>query len=172
MTRKPTRRILIAALAAALSLLLAVSALAAHPKAGKTYRGFTNDQPFNGFKAPVSFKVSGDGKRLLGFVWYGFGCLGAGGLGNPFTGTDYTYHKIGTIKVSASGTFSVKNVKWTFKAPPSQGGPLVTISTIDGRFKNAKKATGTIRFTQTQQGHTCRSSDHHAPKVTFTATTP
>jgi hypothetical protein len=127
---------------------------------------------FNGFKAPVRFKVSGGGKRLLGFVWYGFGCLGAGGPGNPYTGTGYTYHKIGTIKVSASGTFSVKNVKWTFKAPPSQGGSLVTISTIDGRFKNAKKATGTIRFRQTQQGHTCRSSDHHAPATTFSATTP
>lgn len=172
MSRKSTRWMLTAALAAALSLLLAVSALAAHPKAGKTYRGVTSVAPWNGFKAPVSFKVSGDGKRLLGFVWYGFGCLGAGGPGNPYTGTGYTYHRIGTIKVSASGKFSVKNAKWTFKAPPSQGGPLVTTSTIDGQFKTAKKATGTIRFTQTQQGHTCRSSDHHNPTTTFTATTP
>ena len=39
MSHKPTHRILIAALAAALSLLLAVSALAALPKAGKSYRG-------------------------------------------------------------------------------------------------------------------------------------
>jgi hypothetical protein len=171
MSRKPTGRILIAALAAALSLLLAVSALAAHPKAGKTYRGFTSEEPFNGFKAPVSFKVSSDGKRLLGFLWYGFGCMGAGGAGNPYTGTGYTYHKIGTIKVSANGTFSVKNAKWTFNAPPPQNGLLVTISTIDGRFKNAKTATGQIRYTQTLQGSTCRSSDHHAPKVTFTATT-
>lgn len=171
MRRKPTRRMLIAALAAALSLLLAVSALAAHPKAGRTYRGFTSAGQFNGFKAPVSFKVSGDGKRLLGFVWYGFGCMGAGGPGNPYTGTGYTYHKLGTIKVSASGKFSVKNVKWTFNAPRPMG-PLVTISTIvGGRFKNAKTATAEIRYTQKLQGHTCHSSDHHAPKLTFTATT-
>lgn len=172
MSRNRTPRIVIVVLAVALSALLAVSALAAHPKAGKTYRGFTSLQRFNGFRAPVHFKVSGDGKRLLGFVWYGFGCLGAGGPGNPYTGTGYTYHKIGTIKVSAKGTFSVKSVKWTFHAPPSQGGPLVTTSTVDGRFKNAKTATGQIRFTQTQHGNTCRSSDHHIPKLTFTATTP
>ncbi|MGZ6575863.1 MAG: hypothetical protein ACXVHJ_33240 [Solirubrobacteraceae bacterium] len=172
MSRNPPRRVWIAALAAALSLLLAVSALAAHPKAGKTYKGFTSTQRFNGFRAPVSFKVSSDGKRLLGFVWYGFGCMGAGGTGNPFTGTGYTYHKIGTIKVSAKGTFSIKNAKWTFHMQPPQHGVLVTFSTIDGRFKNAKTATGQIRFTQTLQGNTCHSSDHHNPTTTFTATTP
>jgi hypothetical protein len=171
MSRNPTRRMLIAVFAAALSLLLAVSALAARPKAGRTYRGFTSAGASNGFKAPVSFKVSSDGKRLLGFVWYGFGCMGGGGPGNPYTGTGYTYHRIGTISVSAGGMFSVKNAKWTFRAPPSQGGMLVTISTIAGRFTNAKTAIGTIRFTQTQQGHTCSSSQHHAPTTTFSART-
>src|ERR1019366_512537 len=124
MSRNPTRRMLIAVFAAALSLLLAVSALAARPKAGRTYRGFTSAGASNGFKAPVSFKVSSDGKRLLGFVWYGFGCMGGGGPGNPYTGTGYTYHRIGTI-----------------------------------------------RFTQTQQGHTCSSSHNHAPTTRFSART-
>jgi hypothetical protein len=157
MSRKPTFRILIVVLAAALSLLLAVSALAAHPKAGKTYAGFTSELPFHGFKAPVSFKVSSNGKQLLGFKWATTGCAGRGGPGNAFTVPSNIY-KVGTIKVSASGTFSVKNLKWT-------RAPMVTTSSVSGRFKTAKTATGTISIAQKQQGHTCSA------KVTFSATT-
>jgi hypothetical protein len=164
MTRKPTRRILIVALAAALSLLLAVSALAAHPKAGKTYKGFTSAERFNGFKQPVSFKVSSNGKRLLRFQFAEGDCGGLGGPGDPWT-NPYHIVKVGTIKVSSSGTFSVKNVKWTF--PPSSGNPpKVATSTVNGRFATAKKATGTIRYTVKIRSATCPKS-----KVTFTATT-
>ena len=161
MSRKPTFRILIAVLAVALSLLLAVSALAAHPKAGKTYAGFTSELPFHGFKAPISFKVSSDGKKLLRFQWATTGCLGRGGPGNPFT--DGNIYKVATIKVSASGTFSVKNLKRTNAAQGQP--PISTTQSVNGSFKTSKKASGTISIAAKQQGHHCSS------KVTFTATT-
>jgi hypothetical protein len=162
MNRKPTFRILIAVLAVALSLLLAVSALAAHPKAGKTYAGFTSELPFNGFKAPISFKVSSDGKKLLRFQWATTGCLGRGGPGNAFADPANIY-KVATIKVSASGKFSVKNLKRTNAAPGQP--PITTTQSVNGSFKTSKKASGTISIAQEQQGHHCSS------KVTFTATT-
>jgi hypothetical protein len=171
MSRKPTFRILIAALVAALSLLLAVGAFAAHPKAGKTYTGFVAGVTMNGFKAPVSFKVSSDGKRLLGFKWAGFGCFGGGGPPgvNPWT-DPYNIVKVGTIPVSSSGKFSVKNVKWT--AAGAHGAPTkVTFSTISGRFTTAKKATGTIVFTQKEQGQFCSSTHNGGLPQKFTATT-
>ena len=171
MSRKPTFRTLIAALVAALSLLLAVGAFAAHPKAGKTYTGFVAGVTSNGFKAPVSFKVSSDGKRLLAFKWAYFGCFGGGGPPgvNPFT-DPYNIVKVGTISVSSSGKFSVKNVKWT--AAGAHGAPTkVTFSTISGRFTTAKKATGTIVFTQKQQGQFCSSTHNGGLPQKFTATT-
>ena len=171
MSRKPTFRILIAALVAALSLLLAVGAFAAHPKAGKTYTAFIAGVTSNGFKAPISFKVSSDGKRLLGFKWAYFGCFGGGGPAgvNPWT-DPYNIIKVGTIPVSSSGKFSVKNVKWT--AAAAHGGPTkVTFSTISGRFTTAKKATGTIVFTQKEQGQTCSSTHNGGLPLKFTATT-
>ncbi len=64
------RRILSVGLAAGLSAALVVSALAAHPKAGKPYAGFTSGNAFNGFKPPVSFKVSSNGKQLLRFKYF------------------------------------------------------------------------------------------------------
>jgi hypothetical protein len=164
MRRNRTPRILIVAVAAALSLLLAVSALAAHPKAGKTYKGFTSGSAYRGFKQPVSFKVSGDGKRLLGFQFSGGDCLGLGGPGDPWT-NPYHIYKVGTIKVPSSGTFSVRNVKW--KSPPSHGNPpKVTTSSVNGRFTTAKTATGTIRYTPKIGSTTCPGTT-----VTFTAKT-
>jgi hypothetical protein len=171
MTHKPTPRILIGALALALSLLLAVSALAAHPKAGKKYSGFISGFVDHGFKQPVSFKVSSDGKRLLSFQWAGFGCFGGGGPPgvDPFI-DPFNIHKVATIKVSSSGSFSVKNAKWTATGNALQG-TMVTFSTISGRFTTANKATGTITFTQKQQGQTCSSTSHGNPPLKFTVTT-
>lgn len=152
MRRKPTPRILITALTAALSLLLAVSALAAHPKAGKTYRGFTSAPAFNGFKEPVSFKVSRDGKRVLGFKYAGGSCLGLGGPGDPWTSPYFNY-KLGPIKVLRSGTFSVKNAKTTNRGSGSTQPTTITNSTVSGRFRTAKSATGTIKYVQRAVGH-------------------
>ena len=109
MSRNRTLPILIAALAAALSLLLAASAQAAQPTAGSTYTGYLSTGVSNGFRPPVSFKVSLNGKLLRGFKWAGDGCLGMGGPGDPWT-NPYFNNEVGTINVSPSGTFSVKNV--------------------------------------------------------------
>jgi len=157
----------IAVFAAAMSLLLAVSALAAHPKVGKKYTGFTSLAAYRGFKAPVSFKVSRDGKRLLGFQYAEGDCGGLGGPSNPWI-DPYHIVKVGTITDSSSGTFSVKNFKWTI--PPSSGNPSkVVTGTVNGRFTTAKKATGTIKYTVKISGTAtaCPQS-----KETFTAKTP
>jgi hypothetical protein len=166
MSHKPTPRILIAALAAALSLLLAVSAFAAHPKAGKSYRGFTSAGAFNGFKPPVSFKVSSDGKLLLGFKYSAGDCGGMGGPGDPWTTPEFV-RKVGKIKVDSKGNFSVKNANW--KVVISGSNPPVTkysSTTVSGSFKTAKKATGTIKLNVKIGSRSCPSE-----KVSFTATT-
>jgi hypothetical protein len=163
MTRQRTPRIPIAALAAALSLTLAVGALAALPTAGKTYTGFTSVPPYRGFKAAVSFKVSTNGKQLLGFQWAAGGCIGMGGPGNAYA-DPYNNYRVGTIPVSATGTFSVANVKWTsnYHSPAK-----TTTSTISGRFTTAKTATGTIHYRQTDtDGAACSGN------TTFNAKTP
>jgi hypothetical protein len=165
MSRKLTRRILIAVFAASLSLLLAVSALAAHPKAGRSYKGLMSGPVYRGYKPPISFKVSSDGKRLLGFQFSGGDCVGLGGPGNPWT-NPYHIYKVGTINVSSNGTFSVENVKWT--APSGSGNPpKVTTSTVNGKFTTAKTATGTIRYRAKLRGTNCPSSS----TAKFTATT-
>jgi hypothetical protein len=166
MSHKPTHRILIAALAAALSLLLVVSAFAALPKAGKSYRGFTSGQPFNGFKPPVSFKVSSNGKQLLGFKYSAGDCGGMGGPGDPWTNPQFV-RKVGTINIDRKGNFSVKNAK--SKAVPQGSNPPMTkysTTTVTGSFKTAKKATGTIKLNVKIGSNSCPTQ-----KLSFTATT-
>ena len=165
MSRKRTPRILIAALAAALGLALAVGALAALPTLGKTFTGFTSVQPYNGYKAVVSFKVSTSGKQLLEFKWQEGGCIGIGGPGNAYA-DPYNNYLVGTIPVSATGTFSVKNVPSITR---QHGTPTkTTTSTVSGRFTTAKTATGTINYTQKNSEGAGPCSGH----TTFTAQTP
>ena len=164
MSRYRTLPILIVPLAAALSLLLAASAFAAQPIAGSTYNGFLSTGAYRGFRPPVSFKVSANGKLLRGFKWAGDGCLGLGGPGDPWTSPQMN-NEVGTIDVSPSGTFSVKNVKATTAAPGGNG-TKVTISTVNGRFTTAKTASGTITYTMKGPGGgTCPPAT-----VRFTAT--
>ena len=144
LSRNRTPRIaIVVVLAAALSLLLAVGAFAAHPNAGKRYSGFVAGNSWNSFEAPVSFKVSSDGKRLLVFTWAGFGCFGEGGPAgiNPLLDR-YNIVKVGTIKVLSSGKFSVKNVKWTAYGTGPMQPTKVTFSTISGRFTTARRPQG------------------------------
>jgi hypothetical protein len=164
MSRNRAPRILIAALAAVLSLLLlAVGALAAQPMPGKSYAGFVGVQPYRGFKAKVSFKVSSDGKHLLAFNWQAGGCIGMGGPGNAYA-DPYNNYRAATIPVSATGTFSVANAKWTsgYHSPAK-----TTIFTVTGRFTTAKTATGIIHYTQTDASGAGPCSGH----ATFTAET-
>lgn len=154
------------ALVAALSVLLVGTALAAHPKAGKSYSGFNTQGAVNGFRPPVSFKVSSDGRQLLGFKYSAGDCGGMGGPGNPWKNPGFL-RKVGTIKVDSKGNFSVKNAKSTAIAPGSS--PPVTShtsSTVSGSFKTAKKATGTIIMKVTIGSHGCP-----ARRLSFTATT-
>jgi hypothetical protein len=164
MSRNRTLPILIAALAAALSLLLAASAQAAQPTAGSTYTGYLSTGASNGFRPPVSFKVSLNGKLLRGFKWSGDGCLGMGGGGDPWT-NPYFNNEVGTITVSPTGTFSVKNVKSTTAASAGNAAK-VAISTVNGRFTTAKTATGTIKYTLKSTGPACALAT-----VRFTAAT-
>jgi hypothetical protein len=127
---------------------MSATALAATPKAGKKYSGVTTAPKLNGFKASVSFKVSRDGSKLTGFVYSDFGCLGSGGPFQP--GVNYylksfNLHKLGSIPVAANGSFSIPNVKTTHVI---QGQTTVTTSSVAGKFKNSKIASGTITFRQ------------------------
>ena len=150
----------IGALLAAVALLaFAASALAAHPKKGARFVGIVIGPKINGFKPPVRFKVSTDGKTLTGFTYSTLGCFGAGGF-QP--GVDY-YTKpsalinVGTVKVSPSGKFSVKGVASVYKGP---GGSATTTSTISGSFTSPTAVTGTITFAQklSPGGGTCNTS--------------
>jgi hypothetical protein len=150
-------------LAVALSLLLVSGASAAKPKPGQLYTGSTAAS-YNNFTAPVSFTTSRTAKQLLRFKWAGGGCLGLGGPGNAWASPQNNY-KVGTINVSGSGSFSVKNVKVTFRG--KQGGQTfskVTISTVKGRFTNTNTATGTIYYTQSLNG-----SKPCSGRISFTA---
>jgi hypothetical protein len=138
----------IAVLAAAVCLLVAAVALAATPIAGKTYTGLTSGRAVNGWKPSVRFKVSSNGKQLLGFDWHG-ACVrhGPPPPNMPPGWIDPSFvHPVGTLNVDSSGAFAVKNAKQTENYGP-HGGELNT-STVTGVFKTAKTATGTIKYTQ------------------------
>jgi hypothetical protein len=142
------------------------SALAAHPSAGKSYTGFTTAPAFNGFRPPVSFKTSSDGKRLLGFKYSAGDCGGMGGPGNPWRNPEFV-RNIGTITVDSKGNFSRKNA--TSKVSLSGSNPPMTkysTSTISGSFKTAKKVTGTITLKVKIGSSSCPTA-----KLAFTATT-
>src|SRR3984885_5057394 len=103
------RRLLPGAVAAIAVLSIAATALAAQPRAGARFSGFTSASPINGFKAPVTFTVSSNGSTLQSFKYSSFGCFGAGGF-RP--GIDYytqpnNITKVGAVKLSKSGRFSV-----------------------------------------------------------------
>jgi hypothetical protein len=147
-----------------LILILAGAALAAHPKAGSKYAGFTSAPKVNGFRAPVSFKVSSSGSKLLSFKYGNTGCPSqTTPAGNPYLKSG-SLTTVGTIQVASAGTFSVKNLK------TSTGPATYTISSVTGKFKSAKTATGSIKisnwFSVPGNTHSCGSAS-----VTFTATT-
>jgi hypothetical protein len=132
-------------------LTMAASAIAAHPKAGSRYAGSTSASPLNGFLAPVTFTVARNGKSLLNFKYSSFGCFGAGGF-RP--GVDYytqpgSVIKVGTVKLSKSGSFSVSGAVSDYSG---FGDKTATTSKVAGRFTSARLATGTITFSQKVTG--------------------
>lgn len=99
----------------------------------------------------------------MSFKWAGGGCIGLGGPGNAWTNPEMTY-RVGTLNVSRTGAFIVKNVKSTFTG--KHGAHVftkVTTSSVMGRFTNATTATGTISFTM-------KITKPCSGKTTFTAT--
>jgi hypothetical protein len=158
----------IAVLLSGVALLAAgASALAAHPKKGAHFTGFVVGPKINGFKPPVKFKVSANGKTLSGFTYSTLGCFGAGGF-RP--GVDYytkssALIKVGTVKVSPSGRFSRKGVVSVYRGP---GGSATTTSTISGSFTSPRAVSGTITFAQklSPGGATCNTSSF---PIRFTA---
>lgn len=154
----------IAALLAGIALLvLTASAIAAHPKQGVRFVGIVIGPEVNGFKPPVEFKVAANGKTLKGFTYSTLGCFGAGGF-RP--GVDYYTEpsaliKVGTVRVSRSGSFSAKGAVSVYKGP---GGSTTTTSVISGSFTSPTAVQGTITFTQklSPGGGTCNTSSFPA----------
>jgi hypothetical protein len=143
----------LALLTAAVLLLgaaLAAAALAAKPARGAHFSGRTSVPAILGFRAPVSFTVSQNGRQLNGFSFGTFGCFGAGGFRpgvNPYTGNSILH--IGTVKVSASGQISVTGATSKYSV---QGQTTVTTISVAGHFTKAKAATGSIKFSQNVTG--------------------
>jgi hypothetical protein len=139
------------ALALMLALALAAAAVAAHPRRGAHFRGSFAFVGINGFKAPVSFTVSGDGSSLHGFKYSTLGCFGAGGFRK---GIDYYTQpsaviRVGTVPVSSSGHFRRTAAVSSFTA---FGVTTRTTTTVSGTFTSANTATGTVRVSQVLKG--------------------
>lgn len=168
--RNTRLRAAVAVLASAGLLAGAASALAAHPKKGAHFSGSFAFTGVNGFKPPVSFTVSKDGKKLLRFTYSTLGCFGAGGFKagvNYYTRADAII-KVGTVKVSASGHFSATGVAYKYTSP--FGFATTTTTTLSGHFTKSKVATGSVAFSQKLSGSansTCSTTPTSA--LTFTA---
>ena len=146
------------ALAAVGALTLTGTALAAHPKSSTKYGGTTSEAKVNGKRPTVTFKVSKDGKKLVNFTYQTVGCF-AGGQGGK--------QGLGTLTVSKSGAFSVKNA---LTKQTSAARTLSTKSTVSGKFKTSGTATGTITFTQSVSQKSGPQIKPCGPtKITFTA---
>lgn len=151
MSTTTRRRLLPVAIVAIAGMSSVATALAAHPHAGARFSGFTSASPINGFKAPVTFTVASNGSTLQSFKYSSFGCFGAGGF-RP--GIDYytqpnNITKVGTVKLSKSGSFSISGAVFSYSA---FGDTTKTTSKVTGRFTSAKTATGTISFSQQISG--------------------
>jgi hypothetical protein len=155
-------------LACAAALSFAAPVLAAHPKRSARFHGAFTKVGINGFKVPVSFAVSVNGRALVSFTYSTLGCFGAGGF-RP--GVDY-YSKpsaiirVGTVRVSSAGRFSASGVKSTYKA---FGVTTTTTTTLSGKFTSARAATGSIRISQTLTGATRGTCSSIASKFTARA---
>lgn len=166
--RKPRPGTWIVLIAASFGLLLATGALAARPTSGKTYSGYTSSPKFNGFSAPVSFKVSSSASKLLSFKYGNTGCPAAGPTpsGNPYL-KSANLQIVASIPVSSTGTFSIKNAKTT---RTTKGTSFYTITSVTGTFKSAQSASGSITYTN---GFSAPGFTHQCgtpTMVTFTAT--
>jgi hypothetical protein len=160
----------IAAVVASLAaLMLAATAWALAPKSG-SYKGLTSGPVMSGFAPPVSFTLPSKGKELTSFKYSTFGCGGFGGVserGGDHYLMPYAVKNIGKVPLTSTGTFSIRNVKTTYRV---RGKKTVTTTSISGKFTSSTKAAGTITFSQTfrARGHTIAPCGPSS--VTFSAT--
>lgn len=164
-----------ALVAAGLALVLAATALAAHPKAGKSYAGIITNYPkIEGFSPPVSFSVSSGGTKLLSFKYGTFGC--GGGVGGFRPGVDPygsgSMINVAAITISKNGHFSIGGSKVTHKYTGKYASKLTTTTKVSGEFTSPTAANGTISFSQvytpkTGKGYSCKSSEPRLFKVTI-----
>lgn len=131
------------------ALALCATALAAKPKKNARFSGTLKTTIVEGFRAPVTFKVSGDGKQLQNFTFGSFGCFGAGGFRpgvNPYTG--HSLINVGTLKLAKNGQFSqTKPSSYTVSGQTTS----FTVK-VSGRFSTRTSAIGTIQFTESVSG--------------------
>lgn len=154
----------------AVALVVAGTAIAAHPKPGKTFSGTTSAKALNGFKPAVTFKTASSGTRILKFAFQSTGCFGSGGALQPgvnYLAKPWNVHVLGTIKVSSDGKFSVKNAKSRYGV---QNQTTLTTASVSGKFTNAKTATGTITYSQSFSQPGVTGSNCGPVKLTFKAT--
>jgi hypothetical protein len=130
-----------------LLLVLAASAHAVLPAGGSKFKGSTKEE-LNGFKAPVSFKVAGNQKKLKAFRYGSYACLTdvGPGAGDPFKNFQ---QKFGSIPLTDAGKFS-KTKKITPLPNQTQ-----TVK-VKGKFKSATKASGKITISRSD--FDCRQS--------------
>lgn len=146
-------------LVAAVALAGAASALAAHPKKNARFTGIVIGPEINGFKPPVTFRVSANGKTLTAFTYSTLGCFSEGGF-RP--GVDYytkpeALVKLGNLKVSSAGNFKASSVVSVYKGV---GGSTTTTSTVNGSFTSPTAVTGSLTFTEklSRGGAKCNST--------------
>ncbi|MDQ6804941.1 MAG: hypothetical protein M3065_08215 [Actinomycetota bacterium] len=167
-----------AALAVLIVVAVAATAFAAAPKKGAKFKGTlaTSSGPLalGKFHAPVSFKVSSSGTQLVGFKYGALGCFGGGGFGNrnPFT-LPGVVKSFGPISVSAIGSFTAPPTKSTYTSSGGTGkskftSKVTTTSSLAGAFTSAKRASGTITFSQ-KSVYNGRSSKCGPAVLTFSA---
>lgn len=147
----PVSRRTATALTLLASLALAATALAVTPKKGAKFKGTaTGTVEFaTSFTAkdPLSFTVSSSSKKLTSVAYTDSVCdLAASKL-----------IEVGTVKVTG-GRFSVSKLKSAPEGDTTKdGGTVVTTTSISGRFTSAKKATGTLEYSQKQSGSSTAS---------------
>jgi len=155
--------------AALLALALPAAAFAVKPRAGASFLGSTAAAPINGFHAPVSFKVSRDGRSLTGFRFSSLGCFGAGGFrpGEDVYTKPFSVITVGTVKVAANGTVAVSGVRFVYQVQNTPNKTTTTIS-IRAAFASARKIAGTITISQVNP--TAFPTNCGPAKLPFTAT--
>jgi hypothetical protein len=148
-------------------LALGATALAVAPAKSHTFKGTASGRvtfatTFTA-KDALHFMTSRNGEELTSFTYTDTVCA--------LASTEVM--KVGSIKVVSNGKFSIAK----HKAPAlsdklKDGGKVVTTTTITGKFVSARKATGTLDYTQAETLNG-KPTSHCGPiTLSFTASTP